>query len=412
MRGNPPKSAEESEQRYTSLFQQNPGGVYSLDRRGNVVAVNPAMTSLLGFGASKLVGKNAARLIIPEDRRRAANRFAEVVGGEPQNYQLTVRRKDGSILELDVTQVPITSGSEVVGVHGTAKDITETRKAEEELKRSEERYRLVTLATKEAIWDNDLLSSEQRWAEATEALFGYPPHEGRAGTWWEERIHPDDRGKVLSGLAALLAEGGETWAEEYRFRRADGSYADVTDRGYAVHDEATGRVVRMVASMTDITDRRETETRLREAEARYRNVAESLGEGLLITDLEDTVLYANPRMAELSGYAVEEMLGKAGYELLLPQEQWAEVRRRNEKRARGMAERYETQLRRKDGTRFWATVSAAPYRDPFGEIVGTVGAFSDVTERKAAEDDLRRSERNLAEAQRPRRPLGARSRRG
>jgi PAS domain S-box-containing protein len=156
---------------------------------------------------------------------------------------------------------------------------------------------------------------------------------------------------VLSGLAALLAEGGETWAEEYRFRRADGSYADVTDRGYAVHDEATGRVVRMVGSMTDITDRRETETRLREAEARYRNVAESLGEGLLITDLEDTVLYANPRMAELSGYAVEEMLGKAGYELLLPQEHWAEVRRRNEKRARGMAERYETQLRRKDGTR-------------------------------------------------------------
>jgi PAS domain S-box-containing protein len=185
------------------------------------------------------------------------------VGGVPQDYQLTVRRKDGSILELHVTQVPITSGDEVVGVHGTAKDITETRKAEEELKRSEERYRLVTLATKEAIWDNDLLTGEQRWVGATEALFGYPPHEGRTGTWWEERIHPDDRGKVLSGLAALLAEGGETWAEQYRFRRADGSYAHVADRGYAVHDETTCRVVRMVGSMTDITDRREPETRLR-----------------------------------------------------------------------------------------------------------------------------------------------------
>ncbi len=80
MRGNPPKSAEESEQRHTALFQQNPSGVYSLDRRGKVVAVNPTMTSLLGYGASELVGMNAARLIIPEDRRRAANRFAEVVG--------------------------------------------------------------------------------------------------------------------------------------------------------------------------------------------------------------------------------------------------------------------------------------------------------------------------------------------
>ena len=131
------------------------------------------------------------------------------------------------------------------------------------LEESEERFRLVARATNEAIWDNDVKSGAQRWAGATEALFGYPAHEGTDGGWWEERLHPEDRGRVLSILEETLAPGGgEAWSDEYRFRRADGGYSEVVDRGHVVRDAATGVAVRMVGAMADVTERKALERRL------------------------------------------------------------------------------------------------------------------------------------------------------
>ena len=145
-----------------------------------------------------------------------------------------------------------------------------------------------------------------------------------------------------------------------------------------------------------LAGRRRAEKALAESEERFRAVAESLGEGLLITDRRDLVLYANPRVAELTGYAEKEMLGRPAYELLLPPERWPAMLRRNEERMRGTAEDYEILLLRKDGTRFWAEVNATPYRDAAGEIVGTLGAITDVTERGRTQQDLRLRERALA----------------
>jgi PAS domain S-box-containing protein len=105
-------------------------------------------------------------------------------------------------------------------------------------------------------------------------------------------------------------------------------------------------------SLRDITARKRTERTLRESEERFRTVIQSLGEGLLITDVDDIVLYTNPRMTELTGYAEEEMLGRPFYELLLPREQWPEMVRRSERRARRAVDRYEIRLKRKDGGRF------------------------------------------------------------
>lgn len=139
----------------------------------------------------------------------------------------------------------------------------EHERCAEALKKSEERYRLVARATGEAIWDNDLIAGSQEWAGATEALFGYPPHHGRTGEWWEERIHPEDRGKVLSGLDNALKGSGEAWSEKYRFRRANGTYAHVADRGYVVRDN-DGKPVRMVGAMADVSEHHRADKELRE----------------------------------------------------------------------------------------------------------------------------------------------------
>jgi PAS domain S-box-containing protein len=143
----------------------------------------------------------------------------------------------------------------------------------------------------------------------------------------------------------------------------------------------------------DITPRKQAEETLRESETRFRMLAENLGEGIFITDLDDRILYMNSRMVELVGYTSEEMLGKPGYEFLLPQEEWPAFLQRNKDRESGVSERYELHVKRKDGTWIWLEVNAAPYRNAAGEIVGTLAANTDITERRRAEEVLRQSEK-------------------
>ena len=136
----------------------------------------------------------------------------------------------------------------------------------------------------------------------------------------------------------------------------------------------------------------ECEARLRESEAHFHSVFEGMGEGLLMTDLEDRVQYANARMSEMCGYTRDEMIGRPAYELFLPREQWPNLSGHNERRAQGFSEIYEAELLRKNGARFWGLIHATPLRDASGQVVGTIGAQIDITQRKRAEDALRESE--------------------
>lgn len=142
----------------------------------------------------------------------------------------------------------------------------------------------------------------------------------------------------------------------------------------------------------DITDHKRTEEQLRSSEVKFRTVVESIGEALLITDADDAVTFMNQRVTDLTGYTEEDMLGRQAYELFLPPEEWPEAFEHNRKRAQGISERYEMYLRCKDGEGIWTEINATPYRNAEGEIVGTLGAISDITERKASEKKLREAE--------------------
>ena len=142
---------------------------------------------------------------------------------------------------------------------GTTRDITESRRAEQALRETEERYRLAARATNDAIWDWDLGTDHILWNEAVQTLFGYEPKEvGPRGTWWQQHIHPDDLGRVKAGIHAVIEGTGSGWTEEYRFLRANGTYADILDRGYVLRDD-TGRAVRMIGAMLDISERKRAE---------------------------------------------------------------------------------------------------------------------------------------------------------
>lgn len=138
-------------------------------------------------------------------------------------------------------------------------------------------------------------------------------------------------------------------------------------------------------------ERSAAENDLRQSEERFRMVVECLDEGLLITDLDDVVLYVNTRISDLTGYTVEEMMGRVAYELLLAPDQWPDLQQRNRRRGEERSEYYEVEVMRKDGSTFWAATHAMPYLDAEGAVIGTLGAITDITDRKEADLQLRES---------------------
>jgi two-component system sensor histidine kinase/response regulator len=169
--------------------------------------------------------------------------------------------------------------------------------AEKELFELAERYRLANKATNDVIWDWDIAQDTQRWNEAGTAVFGWTEIVKRpvSANWWVERVHPDDRQRVHeSFLRVVDSPELEVWRDEYRFRKADGSYAAVMDRGYVLRDER-GKAIRMIGAMQDITERKATEAQLR----LQSQVLDQIQDHVTITDLDGVVTYVN--QAELRG---------------------------------------------------------------------------------------------------------------
>ena len=131
------------------------------------------------------------------------------------------------------------------------------------LKESEERFRIVAKATNDAVWDWNLATNQIWWNEGVHTLFNFSHDQVEPEiAWWSKHIHPDDHDHVLANIHAVIDGNGEHWLAEYRFQRADGSYADVFDRGFVMRNR-DGKSVRMIGAMQDISLRKEAERALR-----------------------------------------------------------------------------------------------------------------------------------------------------
>jgi len=204
-------------------------------------------------------------VVHPHDRKVLREAIdAALHRGEPYDLEHRVVHPEGGVrIVHGRAEVVRDEKGEPLRMVGTVHDVTERKQAEERLREAEERYRLVARATNEVIWDHDLTTNAQLWDGATEAMFGYSLEElGNDAAWWEERLHPEDRERVLANTEAARRSSDEkTWTEEYRFRHADGSYVTVVDRAYVVCD-AEDRPVRMLGSIMDVTERKRAEEQL------------------------------------------------------------------------------------------------------------------------------------------------------
>lgn len=198
------------------------------------------------------------------------------------------------------------SQGDIIGVQGALQDITAAKEAREILRENEERFRLFSHATSDALWDWNLQSDNVWWSSGFQTLFGFcledlSPHI----SWWTERVHPEDRERILNSMEAVIVSDGSSWTDEYRFQRPDGSYAYVLDRAFLLRNEE-GVALRMIGGISDLTEQRNASARL----AEQAQLLEEARDAIELRDLKGHLRYVNRQAEELYGWKRTDVLGK------------------------------------------------------------------------------------------------------
>ena len=265
----------ESETRLRTIIETEPECVKLVDKEGKLLDMNPAGLAMVEAECIELLrGQPVDQLVAPEHRAAFNDLRRRVFEGTSGTLEFEIVGLRGTRRWLDTHAVPLRDGGgAIIAQLAITRDVTNRKFAEQALRESEERLQLVTRATNDVVWDWDLITNALWWGSGLEILFGYSRDELEPGVEsWQNRIHPDDLDRVVSSVRASIESGHATWSGEYRFRRKDGGYADVFDRGYVMHD-ANGRPERMVGSMMNVTDRKRAEAQLQASRTALRLLA-------------------------------------------------------------------------------------------------------------------------------------------
>jgi PAS domain S-box-containing protein len=354
------------------------------DEVARIHGLDPAAPINASLGVSFYVDESRARI-------EAAIKQA-VEHGTPYDLELEIRAANGEHKWVRTRGVPVQKQGKTVQLRGTFQDITERKQAEEELRESHERFQLANRATFDTIRDWNLLTDALWWNVNLQKVFNYPAEEIEPSIEsWTKRIHPEDVDRVSTSVHTAIDSGQQSWFDHYRFRRKDGSFAEIEDRGY-ISREVNGKPVRMIGAMQDVTQRKRGEDALRESEERYRTLIQNVGVGIGFVDPEEQFSLANAAAEDIFGVPPGGLLGRSLREFTSP-EQLAMIREQTDLRRAGEKSVYELEISRPGGEKRNLLITAVPQFDSRERLLGTHGAFHDITKQKREEAQLRQSQK-------------------
>ncbi len=386
------EAQREAEQKYRNIFENALEGIFQAAPDGRLLVANPAMARMFGFDSPEELIRERADIskqhYVDPNRREQLQRLL-VESGLVVDFELEAYRKDGSRIWIsENARAACDEQGSVLYYEGTSVDITERKRAEEAVRESEQELRLFCMATNDMFWNWNFSTGKVARSMSFERVFGYSEGEINPSiSWWEERLHPDDSGRVFTEFRTALQRGDKTCSYEYRFRRHDGSYARISDRAYFVRDEG-GTAVRALGAMTDVTERKLAEEALSEAAA----IVDSSDDAIISKTLDGIITGWNKSAARIYGYAAAEVIG-GPVSLLYPPDRVDDLPKILERIRRGeIVEHYETFRIRKDGTPIYVSLSVSPIKDAAGTIIGAAAIARDISEQKRVEEALRESE--------------------
>jgi len=385
----------ESEEKYRTLTEQSLMGIVVL-QDFRIVFANDAFAEISGYSVEELLSLPPAKvqaMIHPEDQALVWGRFHDRLAGKavPPHYEYRGIRKDGTVCWLEMHSNHIEYGGKPA-IQGAIIDITDQKQTEETLRYREEHFQALIENSSDVVTVIDSLGTVRYQSPNYKAVWGRAPT-GEIGRDIFKDVHPDEVALVGEKFDYLLKNPRGIINIEVKAQHTDGSWRTIEVVGRNLLDNPA--VCGIVVDFRDITERKQTEEKLRQSEERYRLIAENTRDIIITTDMNLRLTYVSPSVEYLTGRTTEEIMAMSLEELLTPASlkvakkafieelEIANRQPRDPTRSRIL----ELEVIRQDGSTLWMEARTNFLRGAEYQSVGLVAILRDMTERRKAEEE-------------------------
>jgi PAS domain S-box-containing protein len=371
------------------LYDHAPCGYHSLDAEGKIIQVNLTEANWLGYSREELIGQSITTYLTPDCVEVFKDYFPIFKStGQLNNIELDLIRQNGSILPVVLSASAVYDAQgQFVSSRTMLFDISERRRAQEKISQLAERLKLATTAAQIGIWDWDLRTGHVIWDDQMYLLYDIDPDQHSASyELWLNSIHPDDRA-YYDELAHRAIIGEAEYDTEFRSLWPDGTIHWIKSRGMVFRDR-NGTPKRMVGINYDITSRK-----LAEGQLRFQSsLLDVIEQAVFVIDMDGKITYWNPAAEKIFGWSASEAVGLSIDDLFILKLKPKLTRRVIKNVQVGRSWSGELEMGKKDGTAFWAQVTATPIFDDSKRLVGIIGISQDISFQIETLNAIRESE--------------------
>ncbi len=380
------EALQESERKYRTILESMEEGYYEADLKGNILFCNDALCRIHGRSRKELVGLNYKKYTTAQTAKRIYKIFNTIyrTGVPAKIIDYEIIRKDGSIAIVEESASLLRNAAgEPIGFFGVSRDRTEQKRAEEELRRSEERYRTILDEIEEGYYEVDLAGNFTYFNDSLCRIHGYPPEE-LMGMNNRAYMDKETAKVVFQVFNAVFRTGKGTTATDWQIIRKDGTRRYV-EASIALIRDKEGRPIGFRGLVRDVTERKKAEEALRLSQERYRALVEFTDDSVYLVNREKEYLFANAAYLLRVGVPKEFLIGKR-YGDFHPPEDAAEFSNLIDQVFATRRFIQHEHKSHRDDRYFLRTLS--PVLNQKGEVEAVTVIAKDITERKRAEEEL------------------------
>ncbi len=290
------------EQRFHMIWESASDAMALSDAEGVVLSANPAYFRLYGFKAEDVIGQAFSIIYPPEQQEWAAAQYRDIFASEQKTapYESTIQRADGTMRIVESTYDFLIQHGQRIAMVSIIRDITQRKHAQEQLRASEERFRVLMEHSADAIALVDNKGRRMYASPASKRMIGYEPSE-TVGEEIFQFVHPEDMPQLQQVLTALTEQPGKSISAQFRIRHKQGHWVWVEGTGTNLLEHPD--IEAIVVNYRDITERKQLEIAIRQSKQQLEVILLNIADGISVQDTQGNVVYMNDAGAQLCGYS-------------------------------------------------------------------------------------------------------------